>query len=116
MQVECPFGYLQSQAGAGRSSCISRAEPSAAERRCNPQVNDDPARSSFRVLTRTRSGYNGATMYDVQLQDASSGALLWAQTFSDARQAKRFEADLDADLDDLADAEFRRKHNVPPAR
>ncbi len=69
-------------------------------------------RHNFRVLTRTRGGYNGATMYDVQLQSAASGGLVWAQTFSDREQAERYERALDADLDDLDDTAFRRKYNV----
>lgn len=75
----------------------------------------DPARRHFRVLTRTRGGYNGGTMYDVQLQVAASGNLLWAQTFTDRAQADQFERDLDTDLDQLDDAEFRRKYGVPSA-
>jgi len=54
-------------------------------------------------------------MYDVQLQSVVSGQLLWAQTFTDRRQAEVFEADLEHDLDDLDDASFRRKHSVPAA-
>lgn len=74
---------------------------------------DGKARQHFRVLTRTRGGYNGSTMYDVQLQLVSSGQLVWAQTFTDHAQATSFESDLDYDLDHLDDAEFRRKHSVP---
>lgn len=74
---------------------------------------EEPARRSFRVLTRTRGGYNGSTMYDVQLQSIDSGQLLWAQTFTDPDQATAFETRLDADLDDLDDAAFRRKYGVP---
>jgi hypothetical protein len=51
-------------------------------------------------------------MYDVQLQSAASGGLVWAQTFSDREQAQQFEHALDADLDALDDAAFRRKYNV----
>jgi hypothetical protein len=76
-------------------------------------VSDDPARRVFRVLTRTRGGYNGATMYDVQLQAAATGNLLWAQTFTDPEQASEFEARVDRDLNDLDDAAFRRKYSVP---
>ncbi|MGH3665341.1 MAG: hypothetical protein ACRDU8_04520 [Egibacteraceae bacterium] len=72
----------------------------------------DEARRHFRVLTRTRGGYNGSTMYDVQLQSASTGNLVWAQTFTDREQADEYERRLDADLDDLADTDFRRKYNV----
>jgi uncharacterized membrane protein YfcA len=37
-------------------------------------LNDESARRHFRALTRTRGGYNGSTMFDVQLQLQ----LLWA--------------------------------------
>lgn len=70
-------------------------------------------RQDFRVLTRRRGGYDGAVMYDVQLQVAATGALVWAQTFSDEEQAQAFEAQLDADLDELDDAAFRRRYGVP---
>ncbi len=76
-------------------------------------MSDEPARRAFRVLTRTRGGYNGATMYDVQLQAVATGSLLWAQTFTDRDQANAFEASIDLDLDELDDAAFRRKHGVP---
>jgi hypothetical protein len=65
------------------------------------------------VLTRTRGGYDDATMYDVQLQAVATGHLLWAQTFTDEAQARDFEAELGRDLDDLDDDEFRRKYGVP---
>jgi hypothetical protein len=52
-------------------------------------------------------------MYDVQLQAASTGGLLWSQTFTDAAQAKDYESALSDDLDDLDDAAFRRKYSVP---
>jgi len=70
-------------------------------------------RQDFRVLTRTRGGYDGAVMYDIQLQVAASGALLWAQTFSDHVQASEFRDKLDADMDELDPAAFRRKYSVP---
>ena len=73
----------------------------------------EPARRRFRVLTRTRDGYGGGTMFDVQLQAADSGSLVWAQTFTDREQADAFEASLQRDLEDLDDSEFRRKHGVP---
>lgn len=76
-------------------------------------MSNDSARRSFRVLTRMRGGYNGSTMYDVQLQSIASGSLLWAQTFTDPEQAANFESTLDTDLDDLDDAAFRRKYGVP---
>lgn len=73
----------------------------------------DSARRHFRALTRTRGGYNGSMMYDVQLQSVSSGRLLWAQTFTHHDQASAFEAELEADLDDLDDTAFRLKYGVP---
>ncbi|HVL99561.1 MAG TPA: hypothetical protein VM324_09755 [Egibacteraceae bacterium] len=73
----------------------------------------EPARHHFRALTRTRGGYNGSMMYDVQLQSVASGQLLWAQTFTHQEQAVQFEAELQADLDELDDAAFRRKYGVP---
>jgi hypothetical protein len=72
-------------------------------------------RRDFRVLTRRRGGYDGAVMVDVQLQVAHSGALVWAQTFSDDAQADDFQRQLEEDLDALDDAEFRRKYGVPPS-
>lgn len=76
-------------------------------------MSDDSARRTFRVLTRTRGGYNGATMYDVQLQATATGNLLWAQTFTDQQQAAEFETTLEQDLNDLDDPDFRRKYGVP---
>ena len=70
-------------------------------------------RRDFRVLTRRRGGYDGAAMVDVQLQLAATGALVWAQTFSDSEQAETFQAELEDDLDALDDVAFRRKYGVP---
>ncbi len=75
-------------------------------------MSEESARRAFRVLTRTRGGYNGGTMYDVQLMAVASGQLLWAQTFTDQEQATAFEVELDRDLE-LDDATFRRKHGIP---
>ena len=82
------------------------------EARAATDVSDNPARRNFRVLTRTRGGYNGSTMYDVQLQSVGTGQLLWARTFTDREQADEFQATVDTDLD-LTDNAFRRKHGVP---
>lgn len=76
-------------------------------------MSDRRPRQDFRVLTRRRGGYDGAGLYDVQLQVAATGALVWAQTFSDEEQADAFESQLDRDLDELDDAAFRRKYGVP---
>jgi hypothetical protein len=70
-------------------------------------------RRDFRVLTRRRGGYDGAAMMDVQLQLAATGALVWAQTFSDTDQAETFQRELEDDLDDLDDMAFRKKYGVP---
>jgi uncharacterized lipoprotein YmbA len=74
---------------------------------------DRHPRRDFRVLTRRRGGYDGAVMVDVQLQVAHSGALVWAQTFSDETQAEEFQEQLEEDLDTLDDPAFRRKYSVP---
>ena len=77
---------------------------------------EDPSRSprhDFRVLTRTRSGYDGAVMFDVQLQVAATGALVWAQTFSDQDQAETFQEEVEHDLGELDNEAFRRKYSVP---
>lgn len=70
-------------------------------------------RHAFRVLTRRRGGYDGGTMYDVQLQVVDTGALVWAQTFTDEDQADTFEREVEADLDELDLEAFRRKYSVP---
>ena len=73
---------------------------------------DRAPRQDFRVLTRRRGGYDG-TMVDIQLQVAATGALVWAQTFSDEAQAEAFATEVEADLDALGNDEFRRKYSVP---
>lgn len=76
-------------------------------------MTQEPARRAFRVLTRVRGGYDGATMFDVQLQAVATGNLMWARTFTDQSEADAFESQLEHDLDDLDDAAFRRKYSVP---
>jgi hypothetical protein len=77
-------------------------------------VTDDRSpRRDFRVLTRRRGGYDGAVMVDVQLQLAHTGALVWAQTFSDEGQADDFQRQLEEDLEAMDDEGFRRKYGVP---
>ncbi len=71
------------------------------------------ARQDFRILTRIRGGYDGGVMYDIQLQVAASGSLVWAQTFSDQTQANEFQAQVEGDMDDLENVDFRRKYSVP---
>ena len=73
---------------------------------------DRVARTDFRVLTRTRGGYSDGVMYDVQLQVAATGNLVWAQTFTDQAQADEFQAEVEADLELEVD-EFRKKYSVP---
>jgi hypothetical protein len=70
-------------------------------------------RRDFRVLTRRRAGYDGAVLVDIQLQIAETGALVWAQSFSDEAQAEDFQRELEADLEALDDPEFRKKYGVP---
>lgn len=67
------------------------------------------------MLTRTRSGYGGGTLFDVQLQAVASGDLAWARTFSDGQEAARFRASLESDLAELDVGEFSRKHGIPIA-
>jgi len=73
-------------------------------------------RRTFRVLTRRRAGSQGGAVIDVQLQVRRTGALVWAQTFSDPAQARELEERLERDLDELDDAAFRRAHRVPADR
>lgn len=73
----------------------------------------EPARRHYRVLTRTRGGYEGAIMYDVQLQAQATGALVWAQTFSDHAEAQAYEAAVTNDLERLDATTFRQKYGVP---
>jgi len=70
-------------------------------------------RRDFRVLTRRRTGYDGALIIDIQLQIAATGALVWSRSFSDEAQADGFESELQQDLDLLDDSGFRRKYGVP---
>jgi hypothetical protein len=73
-------------------------------------------RRTFRVLVRERSGSQGGRVIDVQLQVRSTGALVWAQTFSDPQLARQLEDQLERDMDELDDASFRRAHRVTSAR
>jgi hypothetical protein len=69
-------------------------------------------RQTFRVLVRERSGSQGSRVVDVQLQVRRTGALVWAQTFSDPALARELEDRLQRDMDELDDPEFRRAHRV----
>ena len=73
------------------------------------------SRRHFRVLVRERGGSQGGRVIDVQLQVRSSGALVWAQTFSDHTLARELEEQLERDLDELDLATFRRTHRVTTA-
>jgi len=84
-----------------------------------PEDRGTPApspRRTFRVLVREREGSQGGRVIDVQLQVRRTGALVWAQTFSDPAQARELEERLDRDLDELDDAAFRRAHRVTSSR
>lgn len=74
---------------------------------------DGSPRRDFRVLTRRRSGYEGALIVDVQLQVAATGALVWARSFSDEELAEELQTELEHDLDALDSSAFRRKYGVP---
>ena len=63
------------------------------------------------MLTQRRGGYDDAVMYDVQLQATATGALAWAQTFTDEGQAEAFREQVETDLD-LDTVEFRRRYSV----
>lgn len=69
-------------------------------------------RRSFKVLVRERGGSQGGRVIDVQLQVRRTGALVWAQTFSDPALARELEEQLERDLDELDEAAFRRAHRV----
>ncbi len=71
------------------------------------------ARSQFRVLTRRRGAYDAGQLIDVQLQDASTGGLIWARTFSDPAQAEGFQAEVEEDLETFDADAFRTKYGVP---
>ena len=73
-------------------------------------------RRTFRVLVRERTGSQGGRVIDVQLQVRRTGALVWAQTFSDPSLARELEERLDRDLDELDEEAFRRAHRVTSAR
>jgi hypothetical protein len=73
-------------------------------------------RTSFRVLVRERNGSQGGRVIDVQLQVRRTGALVWAQTFSDPELARELEEQLERDLDDLDEQAFRRAHRVTSQR
>ncbi len=71
------------------------------------------ARSQYRLLTRHRGAYDAGLLIDVQLQDAATGGLIWARTFSDPAQAEGFQTEVEDDLEELAADAFRAKYGVP---
>lgn len=71
------------------------------------------ARNAFRVSTRTRTGYDHAVMYDVQLQLADTGRMIWSQTFTDRDEADLYQRGVEEDLDTLSEVAFRSKWSVP---
>lgn len=66
----------------------------------------------FRALRARRGGYD-AIMFDVQLQVIATGALVWAQSFSDEQQADAFYEQLSDDLEHLSLDAFRSRYSVP---
>lgn len=81
--------------------------------KAQPPVSESSPRQRFRVLTQTRGGYGGTPLHDVHIQAASSGELLQAHSFHDAQAAADFKAQVEADLDALAEPAFRRKYGLP---
>ena len=73
-------------------------------------------RRSFRVLVRERGGSQDGRVVDVQLQVRRTGALVWAQTFSDHDLARQLIDRLEHDLDELDEETFRRTHRVTSSR
>jgi hypothetical protein len=73
-----------------------------------------PARHAFRLLTRIRTCYDGAVMYDIQLQSIGTGRLIWAHSFSHEHEAERYRTDVESDLEVLDETEFRRKWRLLP--
>lgn len=72
-----------------------------------------PARRDFRVYTQQRGGYQGAVMHDIQLIVSATGAIIWAQTFTDAEQAGEFLDRLESDLEEMDTTTFRERYSVP---
>jgi TolB-like protein len=72
-----------------------------------------PARSDFRIQTRRRGGYEGAVMHDIQLIVSATGAMVWAQTFTDEDQADAFLAQIEDHLAHMDSREFRSRYSVP---
>lgn len=72
-----------------------------------------PARSDFRIQTQRRGGYEGAVMHDIQLVVSATGAMVWAQTFTDQEQADAFLAQITDHLEHLDSQEFRSRYSVP---
>jgi len=77
------------------------------------ESSDASPRRHFRALVRERAGSQGGRDIDVQLQVRSTGAIVWAQTFSDHALARELEERIDRDMDDLDLTAFRGAHRVP---
>ena len=75
-------------------------------------MSDEPAHRAFRILTRTRGGWNGSTLYDVQLQSIASGQLVWARTFADHDEAARFRRAVHDELTSLDERVFRDRYRI----
>lgn len=73
-------------------------------------------RRSYKVLVRERGGSQGGRVIDIQLQVRRTGALVWAQTFSDPALARELEEQLERDMDELDEEAFRRAHRVTSDR
>jgi len=98
------------------STGASPAEPGQGPDVLSGSGDGQPApspRRTFRVLVRERGGSQQGRVVDVQLQVRATGALVWAQTFSDPAQARELEKQLERDLDELDEPSFRRAHRVP---
>lgn len=91
---------------------VARTGQDDASRGDTPTADTRSPRQVFKVLVRERSGSQGGRVIDVQLQVRSSGALVWAHTFSDPAQARELEERLEADMDELDLEAFRRAHRV----
>ncbi len=52
-------------------------------------------------------------MHDIQLIVSATGAMIWAQTFTDAEQAGEFLDRLESDLEEMDTTTFRERYSVP---
>ncbi|MDP8927120.1 MAG: hypothetical protein M3O70_00695 [Actinomycetota bacterium] len=103
--------YLPTRRGAAAARCGQLAPTRFGRDDVSSQTK--PARQVFRVLTRIRTGYQGAVIHDVQLQAITTGSLIWSQSFSWEHEAERCRDEVQTDLDLLDEAGFRRKWRLP---